>query len=277
MLQKVKSQKLHYLILAFVALFVGLLLPSATTAATQPSGKFGQPHGYTLSGDFTFIVGTKGTVDRVIFKIVKANDINNVLVNREATSVSNGTDGTKYFNLVWNSTGMSNGDYKLFADVECDSCTANGFRDFATHYDGKNHLAFKVDNPAVVVTPPTKPPENVCSARLENAKKRATAIYQKHKTTLLYIDNFFQQTTLFYENKNLEIENHDATLNEIGQLRKTASDSILVLEKQKDFNCDGNLKDQVQAYLKSSAETRNDLDEYKDSVINLILGILEAL
>ena len=59
--------------------------------------------------------------------------------------------------------------------------------------------------------------------------------------------------------------------------RKDTSDSIVVLEKSKNFTCEGSLKQQAENYLDNSVEARNKLDEYKDSVINLILNVLEEV
>jgi hypothetical protein len=275
-----------YISIKRLALSLGILfslftlfpaVASATTGGTyELYGKFGQPHGYVISGNFTFIVQTKGPVDRVEFSIYKPNQISDVskrLAYYMQTSITSGSDGTKYFNLVWDSTGWADGDYWLLANIESDSATPNGYRDFVTHIAGGNHLEFSVKNPKVT-PPPTTPPEDSCSKKLSGAKKFADNIYNRYNKNLTYIDNFSQQTTFFYKENSSKLSNHDADLTKISTARKDASDDIVKLNTLKNFTCDTSLKDQAVNYLSVSADTRNKLDSYKDSVIDLMVSIL---
>lgn len=279
-----KQIKKYYIYI--VAIFVAFSLPVVSSANHQNMGQygakffyghFGQPHNYVLSGNFTFIVSTNAKVDRVTFMGFKANepslDISRAVFNNQSTSVTTASDGTKYFSFVWNSLGVEDGNYKLYANVHCDSCSPAS-QDYVVHYDGKGYLEFKVDNPAFTPPPNQGPAENTCKAKLSEATSSANKIYEKQKSNLLFVDNFLQQTTLFYENKNMEVDNPDL-LSKMGQVRKDASDSVLLLEKSKDFNCEGNLKEQVDNYLENSAAARNKVEQYKDLVINLILEVLE--
>jgi hypothetical protein len=283
MLAKLKTRGIFKRFLTAIAFI--LVLPATALANHQHTqlgdnpvyGHFGQPHGYIISGDFTFIVQTHGSVDRVLFKIVKPNDINNVLGNYAQTSITNGINGDKYFNLVWNSTGFADGSYYLFADVESDSATPNGYRDTVFHYDGTNHLGFSVKNPIVTPPPISQPPEDTCSSKLDNAKRIASRIYEKRNSTLIYIDNFLQQTTLFYKKNATNVKNHDGDLIKIGEIRKAASDSTVTLDKLSDFTCGQSLRVQVDNYLDKSSNARNQLDDYKDSVINLMVIVLGEL
>jgi hypothetical protein len=270
------KQKILNIIVAVLSIVP--LMPATSAALEQPiSATFGQPHGYVVSGDFTFILQVHGKVDRVTFKVTKANDVNNPLGTYSATSVIPGTNGDNYYNLVWNSQSFNDGDYWLFANIENDSVSPNGWTDFARHVDGTGHLAFKVKNPVVTPPPVTQPPENTCSAKLEKAKQKAKQIYDKQNTNLLFIDNFLQQTTLFYQQKAPQSKDRDAQLVQVSDARKQASDSLVKLDKLNDFTCEGSLKEQVHAYLQQTSDTRDKLDGYKDSVINLILQVLEEV
>lgn len=277
--KKIRSK---YFLLSLITL---ILVPSTALANHQTSstygdrpiyGHFGQPHGYVVSGDFTYIVSTHGKVDRVTFKIVKEGDINNILGTYTQTSITPGTNGDNYYNLVWNSTPFKDGNYQLFADVENDTVTPNGWRDFVVHYDGKNHLKFKVENPKVIIPPVTAPPDDKCTNRLDKAKQLALKVYTKQNNNMKFIDNFLQQTTLF-SRKSAPTLNLDGELTKVSEARKQASDNVVTLNKTGDFNCDGDLKEQVKNYLTQSEKTRSSLDTYKDSVISYMLKVLGAL
>lgn len=280
------NKKRGLLIAIVVALSMVLVAPLTALATHKNSeqygeisstyGHFGQPHGYVISGDFTFIVEATGPVNRVTFKITKASDRTTALQTYGHTAVTASGDKTKFFSLLWNSTGFADGDYLLFADVHDDS-TPGGWQDFAVHYNGANSLAFTVKNPVIPTPPPSDPPEDTCSDNLNNAKKYAKQIYDKHNSSLGYIDQFLQLTTLFYKKNESTVKNHDSELAQISEVRKAASDSIVTLEQLKNFSCETNLKDQVDSYLAKSEETRNQLDDYKDSVINLMVKVLEEL
>lgn len=264
---------LQSLLMAIALLFS---LPGIAAATVQPSGRFGQPHESVVSGNFTFIVQTKGPVDRVLFNIWKPNqvgDISKSLGNYTQTSISKGSDDTQYFNLVWNSTGFADGEYWLMANVESDTATPNGFRDAVTHVAGGLHLAFKVQNPKVI-PPPVVPPENACQAKVGGAKKYAEQLYAKQNSNLTFIDNFAQQTTFFYKNNSSSVKNHDKEITDISVARKAASDQVVQLNGLKNFTCDNNLRTQVTNYLSVNAAARNKLDTYKDAVISLMVKLL---
>lgn len=235
---------------------------------------FGQPHGYIISGDFTFIMATHGKIDRAEFKVTKAGDANNVLGTYSSTSVIPGADGDSLYNLVWNSSGFADGDYWLFGNIYAYGET---WTDFARHYDGKGRLDFSVKNP--VAPPPVSgdPAESNCKDDLGKAKKLADQIYEKQNKNLLFIDNFLQQTTLFYEKNVPDAPGKAAELAKVAEVRKTASDSLVTLNKLGDFTCEASLKDQVNEFLNQADVSRDSLDAYKDSVINLILKVLEQV
>jgi hypothetical protein len=279
---KLKKSTLIKTIIAIVSL--SLVIPATAAANHQHTqlgdqpiyGHFGQPHGYVISGDFTF-TAVHGKVDRVVFDVVKPTDINKSLGHYTQTSITPGSGGDNYYNLVWNSSGFQDGEYWLFGYVESDTATPNGWRDTIFHYDGTNHLRFSVNNPEAESPKPTQPPEDGCNSKLENAKKIAGQIYDKQKSNLLFIDNFFQQTSLFYEKNAPEPKTNDKTFDQVSAARKEASDSLVKLDKLNDFTCQGSLKQQVQSYLQQTTDTKNKLDNYKDSVINLIVKVLEDL
>lgn len=279
-----KKLKKYLLLPAIIAI---IMLPIVSLASHQNIGQygekyfyghFGQPHNFVISGDFTFIVSANPKVERVSFKVYKASETNlgiaPAIIDTDYTSVTTAYDGTKYFNLVINSWGMEDGDYKLYATVWCDSCGPNGSQDYVVHMTGQNYLEFKVDNPEITPPPISEPAENTCQNKLTQANSYAESIYTKQKSNLLFIDNFFQQTTLFYENRKIKIDDPELLV-KISEARKSASDSVLMLEKTKNFNCQGNLREQVKNYLQNSAETRNKMEQYKDLVINLILDVME--
>ncbi len=263
------------------SLFTALLIlfsPAAVLAShdtKEPYGHFGQPHELVVSGEFTFIVEVIGRPEITWFSIYKSSATNprqTGVFNGTATSVTEGVGGANYYNLVWDSTGVEDGDYVITGDLDMDG--------IIYHYNGKEFLSFKVDNPDPPATPSddTSAPDPTCETSLSTAKDIANDVYDKHSNNLTFIDNFFQQTTLFYEKNDLGIEGHEETLNDIAELRKRASDSVVRLKDLKDFKCgDMSLKGQVDYFVEESRDTRNFLDNYKDATINLMLGILEAL
>lgn len=243
---------------------------------TNLYGHFGQPHGYVISGDFTFIVTASKATEYVNFKIIKGEDYNNVLQQRNATSVTRG-EKEDYYSLDWNSSGFENGDYKLFADVECDSCTEYGARDTVFHYDGKNHLEFTVENPVIQKPVIVEPKEDTCSEKLEEALELSDNIVTKHKDNLKFIDNFLAQTSNFYEKQNLESAEFVDQQASVNGFRETSSSSLVVLESLAEFSCESNLKEQVGNFVEQSRTTRDSLDSYKDGVINLIIILIGEL
>jgi len=253
------------------------VFPGVTFANHQGSqpiyGHFGQPHGYVISGQFTFIVETHGDVDRVNFKIQKANDPSYFVSENYQSSITKGTNGDNYFNLLWDTRYIDEGDYKLFADMENNTATPNGWRGAVVHYDGTDHLNFSVKHsPAVTPPPVVELPENSCAERVDKANSISKRIYDKQSKNLIFIDNFMQQTTLF-ANKYSK-QDHNKELLGISESRKAASDAIVALDKLKTFTCNQGLDEQKSTYLAKSTEVRNALDHYKDSVINLMLKVI---
>lgn len=271
-----KKLKKSFLKTILAAVFLTLIIPASAHANHQGSqplyGHFGQPHNYVVSGEFTFSVQVHGKIDRVNYRIVKANDINKVLGTYGATSTSKGYDGDTLYNLVWNSAGFEDGDYRLYAEIESDTATPNGWRDTVVHYNGVNYLEFIVKNPVVMPIPPTQPPENNCNTKLNKANKITSKIYDKQKKNFEYIDSFMQQVTVFATNHSTTT--YEAELKSINETRNESSDLLIGLDTIKTLNCDNSLDVQVSNYLKESAKTRNSLDKYKDSVINFILTVI---
>ncbi len=273
------AKKIALVVSAFSLLT--LVLPMAKAVSSNPTGQFGQPHNYVVSGDYTFVVSTQGKVDRVHFYVYPAEttelDVSKAVFSGDQTSVTVLPEEGKYFNLVWNSSAIKDGDYKLYAQIECDSCSANGWRDIVKHATGDGYLEFSVDNPDPTPTPTQSPVEDTCSKDLDKAIQLSETIYTKHNTNMLFIDNFLQQTTLFYQKNGLSVSGFEEAQQQTEQMRKKASDKIVLLSSGKGFSCEGSIKNQVETFLADSEATRDALDDYKDSVISLIVSILDGM
>lgn len=273
-------RKRFALITAF--LFVLLLGIPVTVLARHNEngvlfGHYGQPHNDEASGDIRFTVEVTGSADRVVFSVAKKAEPAKYLDTKTVTTFTS-YGGYTYYKLTWNSTGYDNGDYRLYSYVECDDCAEGGYSDQVHHWgDNREYLEFKIINPEVPPPPAAEPPEDTCTGKLDEANTKAAALYEKHKANLLFIDSFYQQSTLFYERQNLDLQSYQNLLAGIGEKRKAASDDLVALEEYQTFSCEASLKDQALNFLGESSDARNNLEAYKDSVINLILAMLEEL
>lgn len=273
-----------------LTLLVALLLSPAVFASHKDSEQYGpgglsghvaQPHGHIVSGDFTFIVSASQDVERVNFNIVSPNNINESLGRYDVSQASQASDGTKYFKLVWNSTGFKDGNYRLYANVICDKCSPPyGGQDYVVHFAGGAFLEFTVKNPEITYAPAPGDgafDEAACQNNLPEAKVLAKTILDKNSKRLLFIDDFMQQSVLFYERSEAQIEDYNSLQGKVNESRKVASDLLVKLKVQGDFDCKSNLGAQIDSFLGTSAEFRDQSDDYKDSVINFILKVIEVV
>lgn len=266
------------LICALVAVFtiISLFNPIAH-AWPDKSGIWYTTSGQIVSGKVPINIYVTGTVDGLYYWLEGPGPT--AMIPQKEVSVDSRppyySSDPHYYGFEWDTTKIPNGKYRWYASLKCNTCTT---KDWVMQPDLKTMwLEYTVNNPSSVpVTPPAQNdnPTNNCSQKLSEANELTQKIVEKSQKRFLFVDNFLQQVRTFYVSENRQVTNYDALSKKTDDSRKKASDSMVILEQKSKLVCNTNLNSQINDFSQQLEINRDNLDAYRDDVINFILGII---
>ncbi|RJO59974.1 hypothetical protein C4544_06410 [candidate division WS5 bacterium] len=272
-MRNIRTTFIITLITAFVTAFA---LAPFTYAWPDKSGIWYITSGQTVSGKAHINIYVTGEVEGLYYWL-EGPGPTALIPYKEVAADSRSpyyTSDPHYYGFIWDTTKVPNGQYKWYASLKCSSCAPQDWvmqPDLETRY-----LELTVDNPQEYPsTPPTQDGDpSSCSQSLNGANDLTQQILEKSQNRLFFIDGFLQQVRTFYVSEKRQAENYDTLSRKADESRKLASDSVVVLEQKSKLTCNNDLSTQITGFTDQLEITRNNLDTYRDDVINLILEII---